>query len=100
VSDGKGCHKSWLQQLEPGSSEEEKRLSCSNNITGIAKSSTWNTRPLAPEDRMVNISCYVWGQHPQHQALPLHQAVQQQQQLYLLVQFIVFSQFQLIVQSL
>jgi hypothetical protein len=25
---GKGCHKSWLQQLEPGSSEEEKRLSC------------------------------------------------------------------------
>jgi hypothetical protein len=28
TSDGKGCHKSWLQQLEPGSSEEEKRLSC------------------------------------------------------------------------
>jgi hypothetical protein len=27
-SDGKGCHKSWLQQLEPGSSEQEKRLSC------------------------------------------------------------------------
>jgi hypothetical protein len=22
VSDGKGCHKSWLQQLEPGSSED------------------------------------------------------------------------------
>jgi hypothetical protein len=21
TSDGKGCHKSWLQQLEPGSSE-------------------------------------------------------------------------------
>jgi hypothetical protein len=28
TSDGKGCHKSWLQQLEPGSSEQEKRLSC------------------------------------------------------------------------
>jgi hypothetical protein len=28
VSNGKGCHKSWLQQLEPGSSEQEKRLSC------------------------------------------------------------------------
>jgi hypothetical protein len=28
VSEGKGCHKSWLQQLEPGSSEQEKRLSC------------------------------------------------------------------------
>jgi hypothetical protein len=27
-SDGKGCQKSWLQQLEPGSSEEQKRLSC------------------------------------------------------------------------
>jgi hypothetical protein len=29
VSNGKGCHKSWLQQLEPGSSDQEKRLSCS-----------------------------------------------------------------------
>jgi hypothetical protein len=28
TSDGNGCHKSWLQQLEPGSSEQEKRLSC------------------------------------------------------------------------
>jgi hypothetical protein len=28
TSNGKGCHKSWLQQLEPGSSEQEKRLSC------------------------------------------------------------------------
>jgi hypothetical protein len=28
VSDGKGCHKSWLQQLEPGSLEEQKRLGC------------------------------------------------------------------------
>jgi hypothetical protein len=28
TSDGKGCHKSWLQQLEPESSEQEKRLSC------------------------------------------------------------------------
>jgi hypothetical protein len=28
TSDGKGCHKSRLQQLEPGSSEQEKRLSC------------------------------------------------------------------------
>jgi hypothetical protein len=28
ISDGKGCHKSWLQQLEPGSSEQEKKLSC------------------------------------------------------------------------
>jgi hypothetical protein len=28
TSDGKGCNKSWLQQLEPGSSEQEKRLSC------------------------------------------------------------------------
>jgi hypothetical protein len=28
TSDGKGCHKSWLQQLEPGSSEVEKRLRC------------------------------------------------------------------------
>jgi hypothetical protein len=27
-SEGKGCHKSWLQQLEPGSSEQEKRFSC------------------------------------------------------------------------
>jgi hypothetical protein len=25
VSDGKGCHKSWLQQLEPGSSEDTVR---------------------------------------------------------------------------
>jgi hypothetical protein len=28
ISEGKGCHKSWLQQLELGSSEQEKRLSC------------------------------------------------------------------------
>jgi hypothetical protein len=28
TSDGKGCHKSWLQQLGPRSSEQEKRLSC------------------------------------------------------------------------
>jgi hypothetical protein len=42
---------------------------------------------------MVSISCYVWGQHPQHQVLPLHQAVLQQ--LYLLAQHIGFSQFQL-----
>jgi hypothetical protein len=28
TSDGKGCHKSWLQQLEPRSSGQEKRLSC------------------------------------------------------------------------
>jgi hypothetical protein len=28
VSKGKGRHKSWLQQLEPGSSEQEKGLSC------------------------------------------------------------------------
>jgi hypothetical protein len=28
TSDGKGCHKSWLQQLEPGFSEKEKRLNC------------------------------------------------------------------------
>jgi hypothetical protein len=28
VSDGKGRHNSWLQQLEPGSSEREKRPSC------------------------------------------------------------------------
>jgi hypothetical protein len=30
TSDGKGRHKSWLQQLEPGSSEQEKRpiVSC------------------------------------------------------------------------
>jgi hypothetical protein len=25
VSDGKGCHKSWLQQLEPGSSKDTVR---------------------------------------------------------------------------
>jgi hypothetical protein len=25
VSDDKGCHKSWLQQLEPGSSEDTVR---------------------------------------------------------------------------
>jgi hypothetical protein len=28
TSEGKGCHKSWLHQLEPGSSEQEKRPSC------------------------------------------------------------------------
>jgi hypothetical protein len=27
-SEGKGCLKNWLQQLELGSSEQEKRLSC------------------------------------------------------------------------
>jgi hypothetical protein len=28
TSDGKGRHTSWLQRLEPGSSEEQKRLGC------------------------------------------------------------------------
>jgi hypothetical protein len=35
TSDGKGCHKSWLQQLEPGSSEEQKRLSCCELLSVI-----------------------------------------------------------------